>query len=155
MRPYAFTALRLAVGAVFVAHGAQKLFGAWGGPGLAGTEGYFASLGLQPAQPLAILVAITEFAGGILLILGGATLWVSLALAVAMAVAIWKVHYPNGFFLNWANTPGQGHGVEFNLVLVGALVALMLGGAGALSIDEWRDSTREAQARGRERSRKL
>ena len=155
MRPYAFTALRLAVGAVFAAHGAQKLFGAWGGPGLAGTEGYFASLGLQPAQPLAILVAITEFAGGILLILGGGTLWVSLALALAMAVAIWKVHYPNGFFLNWANTPGQGHGMEFNLVLVGALVALMLGGAGALSIDEWRDSAREAQARGRARSRKL
>jgi putative oxidoreductase len=100
-------------------------------------------------------VAITEFAGGILLILGGATLWVSLALAVTMAVAIWKVHYQNGFFLNWANAPGQGHGVEFNLVLLGALAALTLGGAGALSIDEWRATTREAQALGRARSRKL
>jgi putative oxidoreductase len=143
------------VGAVFVAHGAQKLFGAWGGPGLAGTTAYFSSLGLEPAYPLAILVAVTEFVGGILLILGGATMWVSLALALAMAVAIWKVHYRNGFFLNWTGTPGQGHGIEFNLVLVGALVALMLAGAGALSIDEWRDSNREAQARGRARSRKL
>src|SRR5262249_10584982 len=92
MRPYGLTALRLAVGAVFVAHGAQKLFGIWGGPGLARTATFFASLGLSPAYPLAVLVAGLEFAGGLLLILGGATLWVSLALAAEMAVATWKVH---------------------------------------------------------------
>jgi len=151
MRPYGLTALRLCVGAVFVAHGAQKLFGAWGGGGLAGTSAYLGSLGLGPAYPLAVALGVTEFAGGLLLLVGGATLWASLALAVAMAVAVWKVHAQNGFFLNWSMTPNQGHGVEYSLVLIGALVALMLAGPGALSIDEWRSSNAEAQARNRAR----
>jgi putative oxidoreductase len=155
MRPYGLTALRLCVGTVFIAHGAQKLFGAWGGPGLAGTTEMLTSLGLTPAYPLAIVLAVTEFVGGILLVAGGATLWVSLALAVSMAVAIWKVHYQNGFFLNWSLTPNQGHGVEYNLVLIGALLALAIAGPGALSVDEWRHSNAEAQARGRARSRNL
>jgi putative oxidoreductase len=155
MQRYGPTALRLAVGAVFVAHGAQKLFGIWGGPGLARTASFFASLGLSPAYPLAVTVAGLEFAGGLLLILGGATFWVSLALAAEMAVAAWKVHYQNGFFLNWNGTPGRGHGIEFSLVLIGALLALALGGAGALSLDERRHSDREARARGRARIRKV
>src|SRR5262249_40587553 len=79
MRPYGLTVLRLAVGAVFIAHGAQKLFGIWGGGGLARTAAYFASLGLNPAYPLAVLVGTLEFGGGLLLVLGGATAWVSLA----------------------------------------------------------------------------
>jgi putative oxidoreductase len=155
MRPFGLTVLRLCLGAVFVAHGAQKLFGAWGGPGLDGTTTFLASLGLNPAYPLAILLAVTECLGGALLIAGAATLWVALALAIDMVVAIWKVHYQNGFFLNWTLAPNQGHGVEYNLVLIGGLVALMLGGAGALSIDEWRSSNAEAQARGRARMRKV
>jgi len=155
MRPYGLTALRLCVAAVFVAHGAQKLFGAWGGGGLSGTSAYLAGLGLNPSYPLAVTLALTEFVGGLMLIVGGGTLWASLALAGAMAVAVWKVHYQNGFFLNWSFTPNQGHGVEYSLVLVGALVALMLAGPGALSIDEWRSSKAEAQARRRERMRKV
>lgn len=155
MRPYGLTALRLCVGAVFAAHGAQKLFGAWGGPGLAGTTTMVAGLGLDPAYPLAILLAVTEFAGGLMLIAGGGTLWASLALAIDMAVAVWKVHYQNGFFMNWTQAPHQGHGMEYSLVLIGGLVALMLGGPGALSVDEWRHSIAEARARGRARSRKL
>jgi len=155
MRDYGLTALRLCVGAVFVAHGAQKLFGAWGGGGLPGTSAYLASLGLNPAYPLAVTLGVTEFAGGLMLILGALTLWASLALAVGMGVAIWKVHYQNGFFLNWSVTPNQGHGVEYNLVLLGALVALMLAGPGALSIDEWRSSNAEAQARNRARIRQV
>ena len=155
MRPYGLTVLRLAVGAVFIAHGAQKLFGIWGGGGLARTAAYFASLGLNPAYPLAVLVGTLEFGGGLLLVLGGATAWVSLALAAEMAVAAWKVHYHNGFFLNWNGTPGRGHGVEYNLVLIGALVALALSGPGGLSLDEWRHSDREARARGRARIRKV
>lgn len=155
MRPYGLTALRLCVGAVFVAHGAQKLFGAWGGGGLSGTSAYLASLGLDGAYPLAVALGVTEFVGGLMLIVGGGTLWASLALALAMVVAIWKVHYQNGFFLNWSMTPNQGHGVEYNLVLIGALVALMLAGPGALSIDEWRSSNAEAQARNLARIRKV
>jgi putative oxidoreductase len=155
MRPYGLTALRLAVGVVFAAHGAQKLLGLWGGPGLSGTAAMVGSLGLPYPYPLAMLLTLTEFCGGILLVLGWLTPWVSLALIIDMAVAIWKVHYANGFFMNWANTPGRGHGIEYNLVLIAALTALMLSGAGALSIDDWRSQHHEARARGRERMRKV
>ena len=71
-----------------------------------------AGLGLDPAYPLAILLAVTEFAGGLMLIAGGGTLWASLALAIDMAVAVWKVHYQNGFFMNWTQAPHQGHGMR-------------------------------------------
>lgn len=155
MRPFGLTALRLAIGAVFIAHGGQKLFGLWGGPGLAGTTAYFATLGLQPAYPLAILASGIELIGGILLILGWGTRWVALALAIDMGVAIWKVHYLNGFFMNWTGAPGRGHGIEFALVLAAALICLMLNGPGALSFDEWRNQSAEAEARGRARARKV
>ena len=151
MRPYGPAALRLCVGAVFLAHGAQKLFGLWGGPGLAGTTAFFTSLGLPYPYPLALLVAVTEFAGGALLIVGGLTRWVALALAIDMAVAAWKVHSINGFFLN---SP-RGQGVEFTLVLIGAMLCLMLTGPGAFSWDEWRDSSAEALRAGRARARKV
>jgi putative oxidoreductase len=151
MRPYGPAALRLCVGAVFLAHGAQKLFGAWGGPGLAGTAAFLAKLGLTQTYPLAILLAVTEFGGGALLVLGGLTRWVALALAIDMGVAIWKVHYLNGFFTNAPHGPG----VEFPLVLIGALMCLMLTGPGAFSVDEWRHSSAEAMRAGRARARKV
>lgn len=153
MRPYGPAVLRLCVGAVFVAHGAQKLIGVWGGPGLDGTSILLARLGLPSPYPypLAMLLAATELVGGGLLVLGGLTRWVSLALAIDMAVAIWKVHYPNGFFL----TGGHGQGMEFTLVLIGALLCLMMTGPGALSVDEWRHSSAEALRAGRARARKV
>ena len=111
------------------------------------------SLGLSPAYPLALLLAVTEFGGGLLLILGALVRWVSLALAIAMAIAIWKVHLANGFFLNWTNAPGRGHGIEYNVVLLAGLLALALTGAGALSFDERRARSAEAEAAGRARLR--
>ena len=153
MYRYAPTLLRMALGAVFVAHGAQKLFAVWGGPGLGGTASYVGSLGLSPAYPLALLLAVTEFGGGLLLILGALVRWVSLALAIAMAIAIWKVHLANGFFLNWTNAPGRGHGIEYNVVLMAGLLALALTGAGALSFDERLARSAEAEAAGRARLR--
>jgi putative oxidoreductase len=153
MQPYGPLVLRLAVGAVFVAHGAQKLFGVWGGGGPSGTAALFSQLGLQPAMPLALLVGIVEFFGGLLLVAGALTMFAALALAINMGVALWKVHLPSGFFLNWALTPGQGHGYEFNLTLIGALLALVLTGAGAFSIDHWRARSAEAEAAGRARLR--
>ena len=108
--------LRLAVGVVFVAHGAQKLFGLWGGGGLTGTAAFFAQLGLTPAYPLAIFVGLIELAGGLLLVGGAFTLVASAILTVNMLVAVWKVHLASGFFLNWTMAPGAGHGYEFNLV---------------------------------------
>src|SRR5688572_15840026 len=106
MRPYGPAALRLCVGAVFVAHGLQKLFGLWGGQGLDGTAAMLASWGLTPAQPLAILVGAGELGGGALLIIGLLTRWVALAMIVEVAVAVWKVNYLNGFFLTSAGGPG-------------------------------------------------
>lgn len=153
MQRYGPTVLRLAVGAVFVAHGAQKLFGVWGGGGLAGTAAFFAQLGLTPAVPLAVVVGVVEFAGGLMLIAGALTLVASLALTINMGVAIWKVHLANGFFLNWNLVPGQGHGYEFNVALIGALISIMLTGAGALSIDGQRARSAEAKAYGRARLR--
>ena len=155
MRPYGPAVLRLCVGAVFVAHGAQKLLGVWGGLGLAGTAAFFTTLGLTPAYPFAILAAVTELVGGVLLILGLGARWVALALAIDMGVAVYKVHYANGFFLNWGLVPGKGHGYEFNMVLVGALLCLMLAGPGALSLDEWRNRSEEAARAGRARARKV
>jgi putative oxidoreductase len=145
MQPYGPAVLRLAVGAVFVGHGAQKLFGIWGGPGIEGTATGFAQIGLAPAMPLAVMVGIVEFVGGGLLILGGLTLVSSLALTFTMLVAIWKVHLAGGFFL-----PA---GFEYNLVLIGALVSLMLTGPGAFSIDGRRARSAEAEAAGRARLR--
>ena len=153
MRPYGPFVLRLTLGAVFAAHGAQNLFGIWGGGGPSGTAAFLAAQGLTPAYPLALLVGLVEAVGGLLLIAGAYTLISASALLVDMAVAVWKVHLPYGFFLNWTGTPGVGHGVEFNLVLIGGLVCLMLSGPGALSIDHRKARSAEAEAAGRARLR--
>jgi putative oxidoreductase len=70
-----------------------------------------------------------------------------------MVVAVWKVHLPNGFFLNWYMRPGVGHGYEFNLTLIAGLLCLMFMGAGALSVDATRDRSAESEAAGRARLR--
>jgi len=155
MRPYGAAALRLCVGAVFLVHGAQKLFGLLGGPGISGTAKTLASLGLPYPTPLAVTLGVVEFGGGVLLVLGFATLWASLALLAGVGLTVWKVHYPQGFALNGALLGGSGHAGEFHLVLLGALLCLLLGGPGALSLDERRSQHLEAQARGRARIRKV
>lgn len=119
--------LRLAVGAVFFAHGAQKLFGWFGGPGIAGTAGFFGQIGLAPAVFWAWLVALVEFFGGIALILGLVTSVAAVLLAINMAVAFFAVHLRNGFFLP---------GVEYALVLFAASVALALSGPGKWGLDD-------------------
>jgi putative oxidoreductase len=144
--------LRFVVGLVFAAHGAQKLFGLGGG-GLTGTAAFFAQLGLSPAYPLALLVGLAEFFGGLLLVAGAFMRIAAAVLMMEMLVAIWTVHLANGFFLNWTIAAGLGHGYEYTLTLVGALVSLMLTGAGALSIDGYRARTAEAEAAGRARLR--
>jgi putative oxidoreductase len=151
MRPYGPAALRMCVGAVFLAHGLQKLFGLWGGQGIDGTTALLASWGLSQPHVLAILAGAAELGGGALLIIGGLTRWVALALLVEVGVAIWKVNYLNGFFL----TSAAGPGVEYRLLLVGALLCLSLTGPGALSVDEWRNSSAEAMRAGRARARKV
>lgn len=153
MEHYGPFVLRVMVGITFVAHGAQKLFGIWGGAGLAGTGAYFDSIGLSPGFPLAVAVGLTEFGGGLLLVAGALTPFAAGALVLTMLGAILKVHLHNGYFLNWAITPGQGHGVEYNLVLIAALLCLAFTGPGAFSIDHRRARSAEADALGRARLR--
>ena len=94
--------LRLVLGGVFIAHGAQKLFGWFGGPGLQGTAGFFDQAGLKPGSVMALLAGLAEFGGGLLVLLGLLTPVGALAVIVVMIVAILRVHLPNGFF----NTSG-------------------------------------------------
>ena len=137
--------LRLAVGAIFIAHGAQKLFGLWGGGGLDGTAAGFAKLGLEPSYPLAVAAGLVEFGGGLLLVAGALTFFAAVALTFQMLVAIWKVHGAHGFFL-----PA---GFEYNIALIAALASLMLTGAGAFSYDRYRAVSAAADAAGRARVR--
>jgi len=145
--------LRLAVAAVFIGHGAQKLFGLWGGPGLDGTAAELALLGLSPPAALAMVFGVAELAGGVLLVLGAYTSWVAPVLALDPLVFVWKIHAFNGFFINWSLTPGVGHGVEHHVLLVAALVSLAFTGGGAVSVDAWRCRSAEAAAAGLARIR--
>jgi putative oxidoreductase len=124
--------VRLALGIVFFAHGAQKLLGWFGGHGLRATVQTFQRyLGIPPA--VATFAAVVEFLGGIAMIVGFLSRPVAVALIVIMVVAVAKVHWQHGFFL--ASQPGQANGWEFNFVLIAMALAVLIGGAGALSID--------------------
>src|SRR5947207_9085437 len=124
-------ALRLALGAVFLAHGAQKGFGAFGGPGFEGATGFIGSLGFRPARLWAGLAVGGELAAGFLFLLGLLTPVASLLALATMAVAIAKVHGPKGFFI-------QNGGYEYNLVLIVAALAVAVRCPGALSRDHVR-----------------
>ena len=125
--------VRLGLGIVFFAHGAQKVFGWFGGYGLKGTLGYFKSLGIPTA--LGVIACFAEFLGGIAMLVGFLARVAALGLAIDMLVAIATVHKPHGFFLNWGVVQGKGHGYEMNLVLIAMALAILFGGAGAWSID--------------------
>jgi putative oxidoreductase len=132
---WAITVVRVVLGVVFFAHGAQKVLGWFGGYGLRGTTGYLQSLGLPLV--VAYLVCFFEFFGGIGLVLGFLTRLSALAVATVMVGAIAKVHWTNGFFINWSLTPDKGHGYEANLAFLAMAVACMLAGGGALAVDAW------------------
>ena len=126
--------VRVVLGVIFFAHGAQKVFGWFGGQGLKATIGGFQQHMNIPAPPT-ILAAFTECFGGLTLIPGLLARPAALGLTAVMLVAVVKVHARHGFFLNMSVTPGQGHGFEFNLALIGMALSILIGGAGALSID--------------------
>ena len=153
MQRYGPAVLRVVVGATFALHGAQKLFGAFGGGGLSATADFLSALGLSPAWPLALALGVVELAGGLLLVAGAFTVVAAAALAVDMVIAVWLVHYAQGFFLRWWLAPGGGLGYEYNVVLIAALVSLMLTGPGVFSIDGRRARSAEAEAYGRARLR--
>ena len=120
--------LRVVLGVIFAAHGAQKLFGSFGGPGLEGTAGFHGQLGIKPPYLMAVLAGLAEFVGGILVAVGFLTPIAAVALVVTMAVAVLTVHLRNGFF-------NMNGGYEFNLALAAMALALIFAWAGALSID--------------------
>lgn len=125
---YGLTLLRVITGLTFAAHGSQKLFGWFGGPGLTGVGQWMESIGLTPGYPLALLAGSAEFFGGLALIIGLLVRPAAAALAVSMLVAIFSVHIGNGFFMS-------NNGYEFALALLTISLAVLIEGAGRLSLD--------------------
>jgi putative oxidoreductase len=125
--------LRLVLGVVFFAHGAQKMLGWFGGPGFAGTMGAFTNYMHIPA-PLAVLAISAEFFGGLGLIFGFLTRIAATGIAVNMLVAVAVLHHNFGFFMNWTGTQ-KGEGFEYHLLVLAMTAFLLVRGAGAFSLD--------------------
>jgi len=123
----ALVALRVVLGVVFVVHGAQKLFGWFGGGGIDGTAQFFASLGLNPSEPLALLSGAGELVGGLMMVLGVLVPLSALVLAVDMVVAILFRAINLGFI--------SGGGVELNPLILAIILALVLLGPGRYSLE--------------------
>ena len=122
--------LRIPIGIILAAHGSQKLFGWFGGYGLEGTGQWMASVGLTPGFVMALLAGSAEFFGGIALIVGLMTRLAAAVSALTMLVALFWVHWGNGFFLDTK-------GIEYALALLSATSTLVLMGGGRYSLDNY------------------
>ncbi len=131
---WVITIVRIVLGVVFFAHGAQKAFGWFGGAGLQSTVRVFREH-LQIPAPLALLSVAAEFLGGLGLIVGLLSRIAAHAIAVVMIVAILAVHRKFGFFMNWYGEK-QGHGIEYHILVLALALAVMIKGAGAFSLDQ-------------------
>ncbi len=120
--------IRFFTGLILMPHGAQKLFGMFGGGGLSGTAGFFGKIGLEPAMFLATLVAGVEFFGGLLLAIGLLTRLAAAAITIELLVAAYVVHLANGFF--WTNG-----GYEYPLLWALIAFGIFLRGGGKFSVD--------------------
>jgi putative oxidoreductase len=127
------TILRLVLGVIFFAHGAQKMLGWFGGYGFTGTMGFFTEMLHIPAV-FAFLAIAAEFFGGLGLIFGLLTRVASFGIFCNMIVAVALVHGRFGFWMNWTGAQ-KGEGYEYHLVLLTTLAFLMIRGAGAASMD--------------------
>ncbi len=121
--------LRIVAGGIFAAHGAQKAFGWWGGPGPARWRGAVEGMGFSPSGPFAVVSIAVELIGGLLLVIGLLTPLAALALVAQVVVIIARAHWPKGFF----NTVG---GFEFPLLLGIVPAVICVVGPGAISVDE-------------------
>lgn len=120
--------IRLVVGLLFVGHGAQKLFGWFGGYGLKGTGGWFESIGMKPGVTMALFAGLAELIGGILFTLGLLTPIAAVLIAGTMVMAIVKVHAANGL---WST----GNGYEYNLTLIAVAIGIAMIGPGQFALD--------------------
>ena len=127
MEDLALFALRLVVGVLFIGHGAQKLFGWFGGYGLKGTAGWLESIGVKPGHLFAVVAGLSEALGGLLLVIGFALPVAAVLLGSAMVVAIVKVTGANGLWIT-------SNGFEYNLVLLVVVVTLAFTGAGRIAL---------------------
>ncbi len=125
-------ALRLFLAVVFFPHGAQKVLGWLGGPGLAASMGFMEKMHIP--LPFIILAIAAEFLGPIGLFFGFLTRVAAFGIAVEMVVAIFLVHLKFGFFMNWFGHKA-GEGIEYHLLIIGMCIALMIAGGGTCSID--------------------
>jgi putative oxidoreductase len=125
--------LRVTLGVVMFAHGAQKLLGWYGGNGFAGTMGYFTDAMHLPWL-VAFLIIIAESLGSLALIAGFLTRFMGASFIVIMLGAIGMVHWPHGFFMNWFGKQ-TGEGFEFHLLVIAMSAALFLSGGGRWSLD--------------------
>jgi putative oxidoreductase len=127
------TLLRLFLGVIFFAHGAQKALGWFGGHGWSATVNQFTTY-MNIPEPLAYLAIAAEFLGGLGLILGLLGRVAAFGILCNMLVAIFMVHLPNGLFMNWAGNQ-KGEGIEYHLLAVAIALVVIMGGSGAWSID--------------------
>lgn len=138
--------LRVVLGVVFFAHGAQKMLGWFGGYGFSGTMGFFTSQHIP--WIFALLAICAEFFGGIGLVLGLLTRVAAFGITVNMLVAIATVHAQNGFFMNWTGNQ-KGEGFEYHLLVLAMTAFLMIRGAGAYSVDRLLDGAHAHPAAAR------
>lgn len=127
------TIVRVFLGLVFFPHGAQKMLGWFGGPGFSGTMQMFTQ-NMKVPMVFAFLAICAEFLGSLGLIAGLCTRIAAFGILANMVVAIFMVHLPNGFFMNWTGTQA-GEGFEYHLLVLGMALALIVGGGGKASLD--------------------
>jgi putative oxidoreductase len=130
---WTLTLLRLFMGVIFFAHGAQKALGWFGGYGFSGTMGFFTNMMHIPA-PLAFLAICAEFLGSMGLLVGLLGRIAAFGITCNMLVAVLLVHSKVGFFMNWTGQQ-KGEGFEYHLLAVAVAIVLMVKGSGAFSID--------------------
>jgi putative oxidoreductase len=125
---YGISLLRVVAGLTFMAHGAQKLFGWFGGYGLAGVAQWMESIGITPGYLMAGLAGSAEFFAGLALVVGLLVRPAAVSLLITMLVAIISVHWANGFFIT-------ENGFEYAMILALISTVLLIEGAGKLSLD--------------------
>ncbi len=124
--------IRVALGVVMFPHGAQKVLGWFGGPGITKTLQAFAGMGF-PAWSVVALMGV-ESVGAVLLVFGFLTRLWAIGIGTSITICMFINHVQNGFFMNWLGQQ-QGEGFEYHILVIGICLALLIKGGGALSVD--------------------